>query len=220
MVAEVTVRGLGRMGGALARAFHDAGHTTHGWSRSTATRDAASAWCMPHETAGSAVAASRLIVVCLPDYDTTMAALCDVPHEVWSDETMLQTSSCAPSEAPLMQTWARERNMAYIDGAIATFPSRIGHRDTCIFMSGDRPAYLRARPILDSLGGRNTFVSDDVSGAAALDLGWLSLLYGVTLGLLRERPSVRVWASIPRSSSTPCRHSTRRSGMRPWSTAT
>jgi len=97
----------------------------------------------------------------------------------------VQTSSSAPSEAPAMDAWASERGMAYVDGAIATFPSRMGAPASCVFFSGDRAAYDAAKPVLDALGGRNTFVSDDVKGAAALDLGWLSLLYGVTLGLLQ-----------------------------------
>ncbi len=183
--AKVTMLGLGRMGAALAKAFHEAGHDTHGWSRSDATRQAASGFCATHDTITDAVAAADLIVVCLPDYDTSLAAYAGVPDGAWAGKTMVQLSSCAPEEALTMQAWANERGIAYIDGAIATFPSRIGAPATAIFMSGDRAAHDKAKPVLDALGGRNVFVSDKVTGAAAMDLGWLSLLYGVSSGLLQ-----------------------------------
>ena len=182
---DVTVLGLGRMGAALAKAFHDAGHDTHGWSRSEATRQAAAGFCTTHNAIAEAVAAADLIVVCLHDYDTSLAAYADVPDDAWAGKTMVQLSSCAPEEAEPMQAWATEHGIAYIDGAIATFPSRIGAPATAIFMSGDRAAHDKAKPVLDALGGRNAFVSDKVTGAAAMDLGWLSLLYGVSSGLLQ-----------------------------------
>lgn len=183
--AGVSVLGLGNMGAALAKAFHDAGVETHGWSRSEVTRQAAADVCRPCATIEEAAAAADLIVVCLPDYDTSLEAFSQISDNVWAGKTMVQLSSCAPEEAVTMEAWAKERGIAYIDGAIATFPSRIGAPATAIFMSGDREAYEKVKPTLDALGGRNAFVSDKVTGAAAMDLGWLSLLYGVSSGLLQ-----------------------------------
>jgi len=80
-MGSVTVLGLGRMGAAIAKAFHDAGHDTHGWTRSAASREAASAFCTTHDTPQGAIDASDLIVVCLPDYDTTKDALAGVPND-------------------------------------------------------------------------------------------------------------------------------------------
>jgi 3-hydroxyisobutyrate dehydrogenase-like beta-hydroxyacid dehydrogenase len=173
------------MGTALVKAFSDAGIDTHGWSRSKATRDAAANYCHPHDTLQEAIGSADLIVVCLPDYDTSLEAFSAASDDAWAGKTMVQLSSCAPDEAVVMQSWAHERAIAYIDGAIATFPKRIGAPATAIFMSGDRAAYERVKPTLEALGGRNAFVSDKVTGAAAMDLGWLSFLYGVSSGLLQ-----------------------------------
>jgi 3-hydroxyisobutyrate dehydrogenase-like beta-hydroxyacid dehydrogenase len=181
---NVTVLGLGRMGSALARSFDAAGHKVTAWNRSAGPRDAATGFCTPVEAVADAVAASDLIVTCLADYDSTMEALAGVSSEQWAGRTMVQLASGGPEDAHGMKAWADARGIAYIDGAIATFPDRMGAADTCIFMSGDRAAHDRHEATLAAMGGRNLFASDDVAAAASLDLAWLSLLYGVTLGML------------------------------------
>ena len=181
---NVTVLGLGRMGSALAKSFSRAGHKVTGWNRSAGPRDAAAGFCTPVQDIADAVAASDLIVTCLADYDSTMEALSGVSVDQWTGRTMVQLASGGPDDAHAMKAWADERAIAYIDGAIATFPDRMGNADTCIFMSGDSAAHGRHEATLAAMGGRNFFTGDDVAAAASLDLAWLSLLYGVTLGML------------------------------------
>ncbi|QLC24926.1 NAD(P)-dependent oxidoreductase [Parasphingopyxis algicola] len=176
--------GLGNMGAALAKAFTKKGHEVVGWSRSEATRKIAASFCDVRDTVDAVVTATDLIIVCLPDYGSTVAACDAVEKSAWAGKTFVQLSSGSPEDARATDRWAKERQLSFIDGAIATFPDRIGAPTTAIFFSGDRTAYDACDTVLKALGGRNVFVSDAVTGAAALDLAWLSLYYGVSLGLL------------------------------------
>jgi 3-hydroxyisobutyrate dehydrogenase-like beta-hydroxyacid dehydrogenase len=181
---HVAVLGLGNMGGAVARCLAKAGHEVYGWSRSEETRARASAYCTPIETLDRGLVAADLIIGCLPNYDSSRALFDTGSGTAWRAKTLVQLAGGSPDEAETMAGWATEHGVAYIDGAIATFPKRVGATTTSIFFSGDRAAYAKAKPVLDALGGRNLFVSDKVSGAEAIDMAWLSLYYGVSLGLL------------------------------------
>jgi 3-hydroxyisobutyrate dehydrogenase-like beta-hydroxyacid dehydrogenase len=174
-MADVTVLGLGNMGGALARAFRDAGHNVTGWSRSSATMSAAEA-CVR----------SDLIVACVSDYDATREVLAapGVAHGLVG-KTLVQLASGGPADARGLAEWAQGAAVRYLDGAIASYPARIGDAPTIIFYSGDHTAYDLHSATLVALGGRPTFVGEDPGLAAAADLAWLSFLYGTMLGLLQ-----------------------------------
>jgi 3-hydroxyisobutyrate dehydrogenase-like beta-hydroxyacid dehydrogenase len=174
-MARVTVLGLGNMGGALARAFESAGHTTTGWTRSRSTG-----------TPAAACEASDLIVGCVLDYGATYEVLA-APGvaEALAKKTFVQLATGGPADARKMATWAEGAGVSYLDGSIATYPARIGDEPTIIFYSGDREAFDRHRETLAALGGRPTFVGEAVGGAAAADLAWLSFLYGNMIGLFQ-----------------------------------
>jgi 3-hydroxyisobutyrate dehydrogenase-like beta-hydroxyacid dehydrogenase len=163
------------MGGALERAFRDAGCRVTGWSRSQATI-----------TAAEACARSDLIVACVSDYDATREVLAapGVADRLVG-KTLVQLASGGPADARSLAEWARGAAVRYLDGAIASYPARIGDAATIIFYSGDHTAYDLHSATLVALGGRPTFVGDDPGLAAAADLAWLSFLYGSMLGLLQ-----------------------------------
>lgn len=174
-MVNVTVLGLGNMGGALARAFTRAGHHTTGWTRSG-----------QRGTAAEACAASDLIVACVADYPATREVLA-LPGvaQALVGKTLVQLASGSPADARELATWADGAAVRYLDGAIATYPARIGDPPTVIFYAGDRDAYELHSATLVALGGRPAFVGDDPGLAAAADLAWLSFLYGTMLGLLQ-----------------------------------
>ena len=58
-------------------------------------------------------------------------------------------------------------------------------RSTVLVYSGSRVAYDANVETLRALGGRTMFVSDAVGGAAAIDLAFLSFLWGSAAGLLQ-----------------------------------
>ena len=73
---EVSIIGLGAMGSALAAAFLKGDHPTTVWNRSAGKADALVArGAVRASTVADAVAASKLVVVCLLNYDTVYEAL-------------------------------------------------------------------------------------------------------------------------------------------------
>jgi 3-hydroxyisobutyrate dehydrogenase-like beta-hydroxyacid dehydrogenase len=174
-MASVTVLGLGNMGSALVRAFTSAGYDVTGWSRSRSAT-----------TAAAASARSDLIVACVSDYDATREVL-ESPgmSSELVGKTLVQLASGSPADARALAEWAKGAAVRYLDGAIATYPARIGDTPTIIFYSGDRNAWEIHSATLIALGGQSTFVGEAPGMAAAADLAWLSFLYGSMLGMLQ-----------------------------------
>jgi 3-hydroxyisobutyrate dehydrogenase-like beta-hydroxyacid dehydrogenase len=171
---RVTVLGLGNMGSALHAALLAAGHDATGWTRSTATISAA-----------AACSGAELVIACVSDYDATREILrADGVLEALGGSTLVQLASGGPADARALAS-ELPADVGYLDGAIATYPARIGDEPTIIFYAGERAAFDRHRGTLSALGGRPTFVGEAIGGAAAADLAWLSFLYGNMLGLLQ-----------------------------------
>jgi 3-hydroxyisobutyrate dehydrogenase-like beta-hydroxyacid dehydrogenase len=174
-MASVTVLGLGNMGQALVQAFTDAGHDATGWSRSRSAGSAA-----------EACSHADLIVTCVSDYDATYEVLKSPGMSTeLVGKTLVQLASGSPADARAMADWARGAAVRFLDGAIATYPARIGNPPTIIFYAGDRNAWEIHSSTLITLGGQSTFVGDEPGLAAAADLAWLSFLYGSMLGMLQ-----------------------------------
>ncbi len=184
----VTVLGLGRMGSSLAEAFIAAGHEVTVWNRDRSKCGAFEGRARLGATAAEACGASDLVGICVADYDAARASLAGPgTAAALADRTLIQFSSGSPDDARALESWASENRIDYLDGAILTYPDGIGadHADRVIFYAGARDAFDRHRGVLLALGGRPTFVSAAVGGAAAADLAWLSFECGATAGLLQ-----------------------------------
>ena len=122
-MASVTVLGLGNMGQALLDAFSGAGHDATGWSRSRSSG-----------TAAEACSHADLIVACVSDYDATYEVLKSPGMSTeLVGKTLVQLASGSPADARAMAEWARGAAVRFLDGAIATYPARIGNPPTIIF---------------------------------------------------------------------------------------
>ncbi|MFF0423249.1 NAD(P)-dependent oxidoreductase [Streptomyces sp. NPDC004520] len=177
--ASVTVLGLGPMGRALAGAFLDAGVRTTVWNRTPGRegdlveRGAASA-----ASAGEAVAASPLTVICLVDYDATDSVLRDpAVTEALKGRTVVNLSADVPDRARDTGRWAAGHGIGYLDGAIMTPTPTIGTPAGVFLHSGPEPLYVEHRAVLDALGGSHTHLGEDIGRAAAYDVALLDIFW-------------------------------------------
>ncbi len=175
MTDSVTVLGLGPMGQAIAGAFHAAGHPTTAWTR-TATRPAPDGVARA-ATATEAVTASKVVVVCVLDYDAARAVLEPVAAEL-RGRLVVHLTSGSPDAARAMAAWAAAHGIPYVDGAIMTPTDTIGTPAAVILHSGPSET-----AVLAPLGGTQTYLGTDPGRAAAFDVALLDLFWTSVSGL-------------------------------------
>ncbi len=126
MMSDVSVIGLGAMGSALAAAFLNRNHATTVWNRSVGKADVLVAkGAVRAATVADAVAASKLVVVCLLNYDTVYEAL-GARGDALSGRVLVNLSNGTPAQARDMAKWATERGADYLDSGIMAIPPLIG----------------------------------------------------------------------------------------------
>ena len=179
-MSEITVIGLGLMGAALAKTIHQAEHELTVWNRSPEKMqpfidDGIAA----APDAIAAIEASPIILICIDNYEATLALLSSEtikPH--LAGRTVVQLSTGTPREALDAANWMQQNEIKYLDGAILAGPNDIGTASGQILLCGDAAAYSDAGNILDCLGEDVRYLGSNFRAASALDLAWLCDSYG------------------------------------------
>lgn len=174
----VTVIGLGLMGQALAGAFLAEGHPTTVWNRTAAKAEQLVAQgARLAASAGDAVAASRLVLVCVSDYDAVHELL-DPLGEVLEGRVLVNLTSSTSALARETAKWAERRGSTYLDGAILAVPEGIG-ADAVILYSGPRATFDRYEPALRSLGAGATYLGGDHGLSSLYDVAMMGLMWNI-----------------------------------------
>ncbi|SHL10982.1 3-hydroxyisobutyrate dehydrogenase [Pseudonocardia thermophila] len=186
--SAVTVLGLGAMGTALAEALLAAGHPTTVWNRSPArTAGPAQRGAAVAAATAEAIAASRLIVVCLLDHTSVHAVL---DGQELTGRIVVNLTSGTPGQARELDARVAERGGDHLDGAVLAVPSMIGTPDASVLYSGSRGAFDTHRPVLEVFGAAD-YVGADPGAASLQDAALLSAMYGQVAGVLHAFALVR-----------------------------
>lgn len=179
----VTVIGLGPMGLALAGALLEHGHPTTVWNRTPEKAgDLVARGARLAASVADAVAAGPLTVVCLKDYATLYEVL-GPAGDAAAGRTLVNLNSGTPNEAHAAASWAAERGVAYLDGAVMVPPPLVGDPGSALLFSGPREVFDAHRAALASLGDPRHLGSD--SGLAVLhNAALLGLMYATMNGFL------------------------------------
>jgi len=184
LMSEISTLGLGLMGSALARSLVNGGHDVTVWNRSPARmQPLVDMGAAPAVTVAAAVEASPVVLVNIDDYPSTRALFeaADVVEKL-SGRVVVQLSTGTPQEAREFEAWFTSQGADYLDGALLCYPEDIGTPGATIVYSGRRSVFDHCEALLTSLGEDIRFVGERVGSAAALDLAWLSSLYGAYAG--------------------------------------
>ncbi|MFD9033767.1 NAD(P)-dependent oxidoreductase [Streptomyces sp. NPDC059567] len=188
--APVSVLGLGMMGTALATAFLNAGHPVTVWNRSPAkTGPLVAQGALPADTPMDAVAASPLVVLCLLTNDNVDELFTALGDSV-EGKTLVNLTNGTPEQARTLSARAERLGARYVDGGIMAVPQMIAGPDSYVFYSGDEQAYGTHRATLAALGGTK-WTGADPGLAALYDLGLLTGMYGMFLGVVQALALVR-----------------------------
>jgi 3-hydroxyisobutyrate dehydrogenase-like beta-hydroxyacid dehydrogenase len=184
-MTDATVIGLGAMGTELVRSLVKSGYATTVWNR-TASRaqtltgvDVAAA-----ATPAEAVAASPTIISCVDKHATTRELLGQPQvREHLSGQTVIELSTGLPRDARESKAFFEMAGVSYLDGKMLTGPHGIGQPIGHFIYAGSLATYRRLEPMLKALAGRTEHVGEEIGAAAALDLAWLSGMFGLYLGV-------------------------------------
>lgn len=182
--SAVTVLGLGPMGRALTGAFLDAGVRTTVWNRTPGKdRELVERGAVGARSPEAAVAASRLTVVCVVNYDAVDAIVRrGAVTEALKGRTVVNFTADTPDRARDTEAWAAEQGIGYLDGAIMTPTTTIGTPAAVFLHSGPEELYRQHRPALDALGGTHTHLGADIGRAAAYDIALLDIFWTAMAG--------------------------------------
>ncbi|OWA08689.1 dehydrogenase [Streptomyces sp. CS159] len=178
----LTVLGAGAMGTALVRAWLAAGHPVTVWNRTAARAEALAAeGATVAASAAEAVAANRLVIVCLLD-DASVGAALDGAGLTGRDLVNLTTGT--PAEGRARAAWAQDRGARFLDGGIMAVPPAIGSPDSggYVFYSGSAELFADHRDTLAVPAGTR-YVGTDPGFAALHDVALLSAMYGMFAGM-------------------------------------
>ncbi|MEU1044612.1 NAD(P)-binding domain-containing protein [Streptomyces sp. NPDC005897] len=179
----LSVLGTGAMGTALARAWLAAGHPVTVWNRTPARAGALAAeGATVAPSAGAAVAASRLVIVCLLDDASVREALDGVDL---TGRDLVNLTTGTPAEGRALAGWATARGARFLDGGIMAVPPMIGDADLggYVFYSGSPELFEEHRDTLAVPAGTR-YVGEDAGFAALHDVALLSAMSGMFAGIM------------------------------------
>ncbi|AMW10350.1 dehydrogenase [Streptomyces qaidamensis] len=186
----LTLLGTGAMGTALARAWLAAGHEVTVWNRTPARAQALAAeGAVVARSAADAVAANRLVIVCLLD-DASVGDALDGALLAGRDLVNLTTGT--PGEGRTRAAWAEARGARFLDGGIMAVPPMIGVADSggYVFYSGSPELFEEHRATLAVPAGTR-YVGADPGFAALHDVALLSAMSGMFAGLTHAFALIR-----------------------------
>ncbi|WP_028544593.1 NAD(P)-dependent oxidoreductase [Paenibacillus taiwanensis] len=183
-MSHVSVIGLGAMGTSIARVLLQNSHHVTVWNRTSAKADPLiKEGAVLAHSAASAISASPVSIICVSDYNTSYSILdTEEAKSALAGRILVQLSTGSPQQARDNETWAKEQDADYLDGAIAASPPQMGKVDATIFTSGSTTAFQQSESVLKCLAGNVPYFGEQVSAASSTELAFLSYLFGSYLG--------------------------------------
>ncbi|MFF7376201.1 NAD(P)-dependent oxidoreductase [Streptomyces massasporeus] len=186
----LTLLGTGAMGTALARVWLAAGHEVTVWNRTAARAEPLAAeGATVAASATDAVAANRLVIVCLLD-DASVGEALDGVDLAGRDLVNLTTGT--PAEGRARAAWAEARGARFLDAGIMAVPPMIGVPDSggYVFYSGSPELFEEHHATLGVPAG-NRYVGADPGFAALHDVALLSAMSGMFAGVTHAFALIR-----------------------------
>ncbi|HET7823936.1 MAG TPA: NAD(P)-dependent oxidoreductase [Anaeromyxobacter sp.] len=179
--APVAVVGVGLLGTAISGVLIDAGREVVGYdvlperlAELTARGGRAAA------SAAEAARSAREVFVALPTLESVEAAIAGkdgVLDGASKDTVVIQMSTISPELAVRMDAAARARGAALLDAPVSGTSGMVARRDCVITVGGEKAAFERARPVLETLAKKVFHVGPVGSGSI------LKLVTNLVMGL-------------------------------------
>ena len=173
------------MGAALVRALATSGHSVAAWNRSPERAQAlAGNGVTAVRSIDEAVRSAPLVIACTSTYETTLSALENVTD--WSGAALVNIGTGSPHDVEMMERWAAERGVGYLDGSILCFPDKIGTPEGIILFSGSPAVWAKHEAALMSLGDASAHVAQEVRAASVMEIAIIGAFYVSAVGAYVE----------------------------------
>jgi 3-hydroxyisobutyrate dehydrogenase-like beta-hydroxyacid dehydrogenase len=181
---KVMVIGLGRMGSAFAMALLKNDDEVTVWNR-TASKAASllKAGAMETSSVSEGVAANKLIVICVSNYEDTKLLLEGCGD--LSGKTIVQLTTASASEAKVMEAWVTQKGGLYLDGEILFGPSAAGTKEAMLVVAGSQDAWQASEPVMKCLGGNSRYLGENVTEPTALSAAAVLPMLAGIMGLIQ-----------------------------------
>src|SRR5262245_1834643 len=147
-MATMGVGGLGLLGHALASRLRTSGHAVIGYDVAPERRDALTALGGIAAADASAVARqSEAVCTVLP----TLDAVAQVVTDLAGARVIIQMSTISPDLTERLARLAASRGQVFLDCPVSGTAGMVARGDGIIFVGGERQAYERWRPVLESM---------------------------------------------------------------------
>lgn len=187
MTSKVAVVGLGRMGSAMARQFHGAGHELVLWNRdrSKAETVAADTGAEIADTAAAAAAGAAIVVSSLADDQALRAVYLGdqgVATGIRSGSIAVDTSTVAPETSVEVGEAVDSKGARFIDCPVSGSVSTVEAGALTIMAGGDVDVIAEVEPLLASISKKVIRVGDRGAGSAC-KLAVNGLVHGLNVAL-------------------------------------
>ena len=186
-MAQVSVIGLGAMGGTLARVLLECGHEVTVWNRSESQRAAAvaAAGAARAATPAAAVSAAPLTVMCVTDYPAADEVL-DSPavFGALGGRTLVQLTNGTEEQVRAQIARVRAAGGRMLAGGILGYPRHVGRADTVIMYAGDAGAFDEHAATLAHLAGAQRYLGEDPGRPNAVYVSAFGFYFAALAGFL------------------------------------
>ncbi|CCH35085.1 NAD(P)-binding domain-containing protein [Actinosynnema sp. NPDC047251] len=158
MSTPLTLIGLGPMGQAMVAKYLEHGHPVTVWNR-TASRadDLVARGAVRADTPRDAVAANRLVVLSLTDYQAMYDVLGDAEL---AGKTVVNLSSDTPDKTLKAAAWLAERGAELVVGGVMVPAPLVGEEAAYVFYSGPKAVFEQHAEVLAVIG-RTEYLGED-----------------------------------------------------------
>lgn len=183
-MSDISVIGLGAMGGALARTLLQSGYSVTVWNR-TAEKAAplTAAGAILADSAAEAIAASPAAIICITSQDRTIALLQPVAASL-RGKTIIELSTGGVTEGEALAKLLSDNGADWLIGIINAYPDGIGKAETVLTMVGPEEVWKAWRAVIGTLGGGSTHVGAEAGMAATLFAALFTTRQGFMFGMI------------------------------------
>lgn len=147
---RVAVLGLGRMGGAAARRFAEAGHDVSGWNRTPGRAGELPAAVHRADSAEDAAREADVVITAVSDDRAVRAVLLETTGPLGRPDTVVvDCSTVSPQTAGELAAAYPGR---FVAAPILGAPAAVAAGEATILVGGDEHALAAAGPVLNALG--------------------------------------------------------------------